>query len=60
MIPAVLAPLDPATLAIRVDQAILRGDVIGKVGAPIDGKKPYLHIELRRDNKAIKPNRLIP
>ncbi|MDX2472265.1 MAG: LysM peptidoglycan-binding domain-containing M23 family metallopeptidase [Candidatus Krumholzibacteria bacterium] len=56
----VLAPCDPASLTVEVGQAILRGEPLGKTGSPPDsGAKPYVHIELRRDDKAIAPDRLI-
>jgi len=56
----VLAPCDPNTLTAEVGQAVLRGDLLAKTAAPPEaGAKPYVHIELRRDDKAIAPDRLI-
>ncbi|HPF71128.1 MAG TPA: LysM peptidoglycan-binding domain-containing M23 family metallopeptidase, partial [Candidatus Krumholzibacteria bacterium] len=54
----VLAPLDPAVLAVEPGTAVLAGDRLGLVGQPpVDGP-PYLHIELRRDDKAVAPDKL--
>ncbi len=55
----VLAPCDPASLSVTVGQAVLRGDMLGKTAAPPEaGAKSYVHIELRRNDKAIPPDRL--
>jgi murein DD-endopeptidase MepM/ murein hydrolase activator NlpD len=54
----VLAPLDPARLAAAPGEALLAGDRIGVVADPIEEGPPYLHIELRQDDKAIDPTRL--
>jgi septal ring factor EnvC (AmiA/AmiB activator) len=55
----VLAPLQKPSIRWRIGDAILAGDVIGKVGPPVDGERPYLHVELRRKDKAVEPDRLI-
>ncbi len=55
----VFAPLQPATIDWQTDQAVHRGDLIGQTAGPIEGDQPYLHIELRKDDKAVKPDRLL-
>ena len=55
----VFAPLQPATINWQTDQAVHRGDLIGQTAGPVEGDQPYLHIELRKDDKAIKPDRLL-
>lgn len=56
----VLAPCDPVSLTVEVGQAILRGEPLGKTGSPPEtGAQPFVHLELRRDDKAIAPDRLI-
>ena len=54
----VLAPLDPAILAVDVGTALLAGDRLGLVAQPVEEGPPYLHIELRKDDKALSPDRL--
>jgi murein DD-endopeptidase MepM/ murein hydrolase activator NlpD len=56
----VLAPLHPERIARDVNEAVLGGDVLGVVGRPTEGDRPYLHIELRRHDKAVEPDRLLP
>ncbi|MBK8166206.1 MAG: LysM peptidoglycan-binding domain-containing M23 family metallopeptidase [bacterium] len=56
----VLAPLDAATLEARPGQIVLGGDLLGLLAAPAAAaEEPYLHVELRRDNKAVAPDRLL-
>jgi septal ring factor EnvC (AmiA/AmiB activator) len=56
----VLSPMDPSTLAVEVGHALLRGDHIGRTSLPPEkDTPPYLHIELRRTDKAIKPDPLL-
>jgi murein DD-endopeptidase MepM/ murein hydrolase activator NlpD len=56
----VLSPMDPSTLAVEVGHALLRGDHIGRTSLPPEkDTPPYLHIELRRNDKAIKPDPLL-
>ena len=56
----VLSPVDPATVAVEVGHALLRGDHLGRTGPPPDrNTPPYLHLELRRGDKAIKPDPLL-
>jgi len=38
---------------------VRRGEGLGLTGAPVEGNQPYLHIELRRDNEAVDPARLL-
>ncbi len=54
----VLAPLDPQALAVDAGAAVLPGDRLGVVGEPQEEGPPYLHIELRRHDKAVPPDRL--
>jgi LysM repeat protein len=57
---SVFAPLDPADLACSVGQALLPGDRIGSTGPPPrPDQAPHLHIELRKDEKAVDPGPLI-
>ncbi len=56
----VLRPLDLSSVPWQPGQCVLGGDLFGHVAAPPDGPlEPYLHLELRRDSKAIPPDRLI-
>ncbi|MBE0564645.1 MAG: LysM peptidoglycan-binding domain-containing M23 family metallopeptidase [Krumholzibacteria bacterium] len=55
----VLSPLDPAHLAVQEGTAVLAGDRLGLVGEPVEEGPPYLHVELRRDERAIAPDRLL-
>jgi len=56
----VLAPCDPASLAVTVGRIVMPGDLLAKTGAPVDaGAKPYVHVELRHQDKAIPPDRLL-
>mgnify|MGYP001827024796 CR=1 FL=1 len=55
----VMSPLDPERLTVAPGQAILRGDPVGRTGEPVDFEdEPHLHLELRHNDKAIKPDRL--
>jgi len=57
---SVLSPLDPGTVAVEVGHALLQGDHIGRTGPPpTKDTPPYLHVELRRNDKAIKPDPLL-
>ena len=57
---SVLSPLDPGTVAVQVGQALLAGDHLGRTGPPPEKDTPsYLHVELRKDDKAIKPDPLL-
>ena len=55
----VLAPLDPDSITASVGDALRRGDPLGRSGIPDEGKNPYLHVELRRNDKAVRPDRLL-
>lgn len=56
----VLAPLDAATLEARPGQIVLGGDLLALLAAPAAAaEEPYLHVELRKDNKAVTPDRLL-
>lgn len=56
---SVLAPFVPGAVEVQIGQAVLRGDLLGRTGPPVEGDEPYLHVELRHNDKAIKPNRLL-
>jgi murein DD-endopeptidase MepM/ murein hydrolase activator NlpD len=57
---SVLAPLDPATIDVEVGQIVVRGELLGLTAAPeSSGDSPHLHVELRKDDKAVSPDRLL-
>jgi len=56
----VLGPLDPDGPLVARDDLLLAGDPVGRVGEPVDGSIPYLHIELRRHHEAVDPARILP
>lgn len=57
---SVLAPLEAATLEARPGQVVLGGDLLALLAAPAAAaEEPYLHVELRKDNKAVAPDRLL-
>lgn len=55
----VLAPVAPDSARCRVGEAVLRGDVLGRVDLPEECAEPYLHVELRRGKEAIAPAPLL-
>ena len=56
----VFSPFDPITVTVKVGQALLPGEHIGRTGPPPGKDTPsYLHIELRKNEKAIKPDPLL-
>ncbi|MBK6898219.1 MAG: LysM peptidoglycan-binding domain-containing M23 family metallopeptidase [bacterium] len=55
----VLGPLDPEHLAIETGRIVLKGESLGRCGAPVEGKEPYLHVELRCKSEAVDPSRLL-
>jgi murein DD-endopeptidase MepM/ murein hydrolase activator NlpD len=55
----VLGPFDAQHTYVQPGQVVSRGDGLGLTGAPVETGQPYLHIELRRDNKAVDPARLM-
>lgn len=57
---SVLAPFDPATIDVEVGQIVVRGEQLGLTAAPESSSDaPHLHVELRRDDKAVSPDRLL-
>ncbi len=57
---SVFSPLDPGAVAVEVGTAVLRGDHLGRTGPPPErDTPPFLHVELRKNDKAIKPDRLL-
>ena len=54
----VLGPLDPSALAVDMGTAVLAGDRLGRVDEPVEEGPAYLHVELRKDEKAVAPDRL--
>ncbi|MBU1073308.1 M23 family metallopeptidase, partial [bacterium] len=55
----VLGPFSSDDVYVETGRIVLRGDGLGLTGAPAEGNQPYLHIELRRDNEAVDPARLL-
>jgi LysM repeat protein len=55
---SVLAPLDPESVTVEVGEVVLGGTPLARVGPPVEHDRPYLHVELRRQNKAVDPSRL--
>ena len=56
---SVIGPLASDSHNVKINQIVLRGDKLGVTADPIVGTTPYLHIELRKNNKAINPVRLL-
>lgn len=57
---SVLAPLEATTLEARPGQVVLGGDLLALLAAPAAAaEEPYLHVELRKNNKAVAPDRLL-
>ena len=57
----IYSPMDEATMKVQEGSAINKGQLLGKTAQPIlENSPPYLHIELRKDQIAIKPNALHP
>ena len=55
----VLAPFEPQSVVVEVGQALGRGSFLGRTGRPVEGNNPYLHVELRQNDKAVQPDRLL-
>ncbi|MHB8078432.1 MAG: peptidoglycan DD-metalloendopeptidase family protein [Candidatus Krumholzibacteriia bacterium] len=55
----VLSPLEPDTSRCKAGEIVLRGDELGTVGAPHEGTRPCLHVELREGRRAVRPTRLL-
>ncbi|HOX26350.1 MAG TPA: LysM peptidoglycan-binding domain-containing M23 family metallopeptidase [Candidatus Krumholzibacteria bacterium] len=56
----VLSPLDLATVPWQPGQGVRRGDLLGRTAAPFSaGEPPHLHVELRIDGKAVRPDPLL-
>lgn len=56
---SVLAPFAAGSVDVQLGQALLRGAFLGRTGPPVEGDEPYLHVELRQNDKAVKPDRLL-
>jgi len=57
---SVLAPVDTITLTVRLGEVVLKGDILARTAQPVaGGEDPHLHVELRRDNRAVAPDRLL-
>jgi LysM repeat protein len=56
---SVFGPLAPDSYSVKTNQIVLRGDKLGVTGNPIIGDSPYLHLELRKNNKAIDPKPML-
>jgi len=57
---SVLGPLDPAGPLPKRGELLLAGEPFARVGVPVDGEIPYLHVELRRHREAVDPARILP
>ncbi len=55
----VLGPFADDAVYVEAGRVVLGGDGLGLTGAPVEGNLPYLHVELRRDNQAVDPARLL-
>ncbi len=55
----VLGPFASDTMDVQEGTIVLGGDRLGAIGTPVEGNRPYLHVELRRHNEAIDPARLL-
>ncbi|MFO7654237.1 MAG: peptidoglycan DD-metalloendopeptidase family protein [Candidatus Krumholzibacteriia bacterium] len=55
----VLSPLQADSLPWSAGDAVLQGDLLGCVAEPQEGDEPYLHIELRRRDRAVSPAPLL-
>lgn len=56
---SVIGPLASESNCVKINQIVLLGDKLGVTGNPVVGNTPYLHIELRKNNRAINPARLL-
>ena len=57
---SVLAPFDPDTIQVKIGQALNRGAALGKTGRPDNQEQEaFLHVELRKNDKSVKPDRLL-
>ena len=56
----VLSPFDPESITVQLNQAVNRGQLLGKSGRPDDlPQEPFLHVELRANEKSVEPSRLL-
>ena len=55
----VLGPFDPESVTLPLNSFVGRNQVLGKTAAPPYGNQPYAHIELRLNNEATNPRRLL-
>jgi murein DD-endopeptidase MepM/ murein hydrolase activator NlpD len=55
----VLGPLEPDSIEWVANEAVVAGDVLGRVGPPVVGERSYLHVELRRNDRAVAPDNLL-
>jgi len=55
----VFSPLEKNTIKVEEGNAINQGQILGHTAKPVlENSPPYIHIELRKDEIAIKPNPL--
>ncbi|MCP4290762.1 MAG: M23 family metallopeptidase [bacterium] len=58
---SVFSPIDVERLKVKPGQAVNKGHLLGYTGKPVlEGSPPYIHIELRHHETAIKPESLKP
>ena len=57
----VFSPLNPETIAVGEGQAVNAGQLLGRTDQPVlEESRPYIHIELRKNEIAIDPKPLRP
>ena len=52
---SVYSPVDSKRVKVSVNEAVYRGQGLGRLGAPVETEKPALHFELRKGDKAVDP-----
>ena len=55
----VFAPVNQSSIRWRENQVVWKGDLIGRSDSPVAGDEAYVHLELRRKQKAVEPGRLL-
>lgn len=55
----VYSPFDESSIRVREGSALNKGQLLGQTAKPVlENSAPYIHIELRKNKIAIKPNQL--
>lgn len=55
----VLGPLERSSVTLAVGQAVWQGELVARTGDPVEGSDPYLHVQLRKHEQAIRPTPLL-